>query len=1263
MTELQDIDLKILTLNVRGIRSRKKRKTLLSWFKQQEKPDVIFLQETYVNEKLNRILSKEWTGLTYHSYTDSAHSRGVSILMKNKLQIEVTSKHTCVEGRKLLLNVVYKDIKFTFVNLYAPTNYTDRIGFINSAQRWISTNAHTDTNLIVCGDLNSVLAAKDRSSGLVERCTPYLQDFLKHSNLVDTWQSLNPNDTQYTFIDPSGNGSGSRIDFILVSHTLAHLATASYITTAPVPDHKAVITTIKYTDRPRGKGYWKLNNSLLEDQTFLENIELIFKATVEEYNDVACKRDIWDLCKIRFKEYSIRFSINKNRQFQDQLKSIERTINDLDKAIQNDSDNAQIKQTRKTLKTEYDNMCESRAKGAQIRSRAKWVEDGERSTAYFLKLENHRQSYSRITGLKKDKGETVTSEKEILKEACHFYKTLYDSNKNSSLEDINAYLNTVDIDSKLDNTSQTICEGLVTEEEATSVIEKLPKNKAPGLDGLTYEFYNKLWAVLGTYIIEVYNESFHMGCLSYTQKQSVLSLIYKKGDKDNISNYRPISLTNSDYKILAFILARRLQHVLPDIISSDQTAYIKGRHIGQNIRLIQDVIEHAKEEEREAALLFLDFKKAFDSVEHNFMYETLKAFNFGPEFIRWIKTMYTQTEACIKNNGYFSQTFNIDRGIKQGCPISALLFNLVVEILAIKLKKNTNIKGYNISVGNETREVKLSQYADDATVILKNKNMIPLTIQEISRFSEVAGPTLNIQKTKGMMLGPQRHRTEIIYNVSFENKPFKCLGIYVGHDKAECERLNWEDKIKAIERLLASWKRRDLTIFGKITIIKALAISKITHVAQNTTIPDNTIKHLNKILFGFIWGKKDRIRRKILCNDILNGGVGMIDIKSYFEALKATWINRLILHKHANWALFGYNAIQKHLCPLDLLLNMNFDTKSYFPAFKKLPLFYQETVLAYTHTRPDITQKGTPDRDEILDQILWGNQLLTIKGTRGGKYTLNYQSWIQCGLVYVKDIRFVYGEVDERYVYNKLVLKTNYLTEMYNVKSILRPFKTLINNHEPVNNANNNDAQIARPCIVKSKQYYKLLTEKTIEHPQSENKWKLLFQGHTTDLIFKDIYVRKIMKIKERKLAEFNYKILHMILACNSNLKKWNISTTDKCEICDIKEDIVHLLFICPHAQYIWTFVEQSLEINITEFDVICGKEREETTNYVITLIAFLIYKEWLICRDLNTNRRLFNRRSFLYSELSFRMAVCRKLEMNTVFDTLMKLKDNVLSI
>ena len=142
----------------------------------------------------------------------------------------------------------------------------------------------------------------------------------------------------------------------------------------------------------------------------------------------------------------------------------------------------------------------------------------------------------------------------------------------------------------------------------------------------------------------------------------------------SLDNYRPISLLNVDLKLISYILAQRLKKILPSIINEDQTDYIKSRFIGFNLRQIQDIIDYADSYKIDGAIVFIDFSKAFDSLEWNFMLSVLKHFGFNESFVRWVKTLYYDIQTCVMNNWGVSEIFKNTRGICQGCPLSALLF-------------------------------------------------------------------------------------------------------------------------------------------------------------------------------------------------------------------------------------------------------------------------------------------------------------------------------------------------------------------------------------------------------------------------------------------------------------------------------------------------------------------------------------------------------------------------------------------------------------
>ena len=153
--------------------------------------------------------------------------------------------------------------------------------------------------------------------------------------------------------------------------------------------------------------------------------------------------------------------------------------------------------------------------------------------------------------------------------------------------------------------------------------------------------------------------------------------MHKQGkDELLIKNWRPISLLCVDFKILTKSLAMRVRDILPNLIHENQSGFVKNRYIGQGIRLVEDIIVYTDKNDKVGAIVQLDFEKAFDSVSWQYMFDTLKNFNFGKNFIDWVKLCYTNIYSTVINNGFSSGWFRISRGVRQGCPLSCALFVL-----------------------------------------------------------------------------------------------------------------------------------------------------------------------------------------------------------------------------------------------------------------------------------------------------------------------------------------------------------------------------------------------------------------------------------------------------------------------------------------------------------------------------------------------------------------------------------------------------------
>ena len=242
-------------------------------------------------------------------------------------------------------------------------------------------------------------------------------------------------------------------------------------------------------------------------------------------------------------------------------------------------------------------------------------------------------------------------------------------------------------------------------------------------------------------LLNSYNDAFQNGSLSVSHRRGVISLNPKADSGlSELSGWRPITLLNVDYKILAKTIAKRIEPFLPKLIHSDQTGFVKDRYIGQNIRLLSDPMEYTDVKKISGILLFIDFEKAFDSVEWKFIMNSLELFNFGPSIRKWFSTLCNNVETAVMNARYMTNYFQISRGVRQGCPLSPLC---LLNCWPRKFGGNQIVVG--VSLPNH-KEAKISKFADDTTLISSDTEALRCSLQIVEQFGSISG--LNLKKKK-----------------------------------------------------------------------------------------------------------------------------------------------------------------------------------------------------------------------------------------------------------------------------------------------------------------------------------------------------------------------------------------------------------------------------------------------------------------------------------------------------------------------------------
>ena len=327
------------------------------------------------------------------------------------------------------------------------------------------------------------------------------------------------------------------------------------------------------------------------------------------------------------------------------------------------------------------------------------------------------------------------------------------------------------------------------------------------------------------------------------------------------------------------------------------------------------------------------------------------------------------------NNGWSSNLFKLERGVRQGCPLSPYLFILCAEVLADAIRKHNNIKGIFV----DGQEIKISLYADDTTLILDgSRASFQNSLQILEFFRAISGLRLNYKKTEALWIGANAGSEEKLCpenDLRWMSDKVKTLGVWLSTDPEIMLKANYEEKITKLKASLGCWELRRLSLLGKITVLKSLIVSQLTYILSPLLTNQCAIHEVNTLFFKFLWdGKGDKIKRDIMISEYEDGGLKMIDIRLFTQALKLSWVKKYLdKGNEAKWKLF-FNVQLRDLGG-DIIFKGNLHKKDILTYFKISDVFLQEIF----HTWSNITyEDNICSKKQLLSQSLWLNSLIRV---------------------------------------------------------------------------------------------------------------------------------------------------------------------------------------------------------------------------------------------------------------------------------------------
>jgi ribonuclease HI/exonuclease III len=904
---------------------------------------ILALQETHLDEKELTKLRETYgrrlviINSALQDEREATGSAGVAfVLNKAVIETESHSLQVVIPGRAVLLTVKWRDEQeIRVLNVYGHNQTIDQREQWVTIQRFWRENDVPKPDFVV-GDFNIVEDKLDRAPmNEVYENPATLEAFTNMRECLgveDAWRRTFPDSRMFTYV--SARHHMSRLDRIYSNpeHNACMFEWFSGRTTIRT-DHDMVAAKFAPTDSPEmGMGRWTWPAAMLTNKTLMKYVEeraWQFQMEVKEWEDEeesertksadSILKDFKADIKSKAQEIA-RVAIPK---MNNKIKSLTKAIKELGQRPDLDG-NTLVREEMSRMKRQVDDLMAKKEGRSADTEKANWDAKGETITPYWININKEKKPRDairrfQIPGTNPPIYETDTTRmSEIARKhynGVQYPKEDLESTVEEREECIKEALGAIPDSQKLREDRATELASPINACDVKAAIKVSKGRKATGLDGIPYEIWKALDRSTYTKTVGAEEKKLDISAALASVFNAITKLgvdseagftdgwlcpLYKKKDRTIPANYRPITLLNTDYKLFTKILAMRLANVVRDLVHPDQAGFIPGRSIFDHVRLSQAMISYAEAEEVDGVIVALDQEKAYDRVRHDYMWETLETYGLPKAFTDAVKALYDQPKTLVIVNGVMSDPFTVTRGVRQGDPLSCLLFDLAIEPLACLLRSSTEIAGY--SVPGLDHNLIVNMFADDTIVYLSKDDKYSDLLKVLRKWCTAAGAKFNEDKTEIVPIGSPHHRKRIVdsrklsedeealeggVRVAPDGHAIRSLGAWIGNGVNDATP--WTPVLDSIQTSLQRWDRGHPTIRGKRLIVQMVAGGKSQYLTRVQGMPKEVTKRLVKMISEFM-KSSTKIALETLYQPIERGGIGLLDVESRNQAIEAMWM-------------------------------------------------------------------------------------------------------------------------------------------------------------------------------------------------------------------------------------------------------------------------------------------------------------------------------------------------------------------------------------